>query len=89
MKKSKRERDVNSRAYQIVGIATGQLQEEVTKDNRNPHAVALGRLGGLRGGKARAKVLTRVQRVKIAKKAARARWGKKKNVVASEKRPKE
>jgi len=39
-------------------------------------AVALGRLGGLKGGKARAASLTPKRRVEIAKKAARARWGK-------------
>ncbi len=78
MKKPKRNRDTNLRAMQIVGIATGQIQETIPKDTRNPHAVALGRLGGLSGGKARAKVLTKAQRVKIAKKAARIRWEKKK-----------
>jgi len=39
-------------------------------------AVALGRLGGLKGGKARAAILTSARQVEIAKKAARARWGK-------------
>jgi len=47
-------------------------------DKRNPHAVALGKLGGLRGGHARAKSLTKLQRKKIAQKAAMARWTKKK-----------
>jgi hypothetical protein len=44
---------------------------------KNPAAVALGRLGGLKGGAARAKKLTKAQRSEIAKKAAQARWGKK------------
>lgn len=44
---------------------------------KNPHAQALGRLGGLKGGKARAEKLTKAQRAEIAKKAAAARWGKK------------
>ena len=43
---------------------------------KNPAAVALGRLGGLKGGKARAMMLTPARRVEIAKKAAMARWGK-------------
>ncbi len=43
---------------------------------KNPAAVALGRLGGLKGGKARAANLTPERRVEIAKKAALARWGK-------------
>lgn len=45
---------------------------------KNPHAVALGRLGGLKGGKARAKSLTPKRRKEIAKKAIKARWDKKK-----------
>ncbi|HEY4086986.1 MAG TPA: hypothetical protein VGM43_13655 [Bryobacteraceae bacterium] len=43
---------------------------------KNPHAVALGRLGGLKGGTARAAALTPRRRSKIATKAARARWDK-------------
>jgi len=43
---------------------------------KNPAAVALGRLGGLKGGKARAEKLTKKQRSEIAKKAAQARWKK-------------
>jgi hypothetical protein len=44
---------------------------------KNPAAVALGRLGGAKGGKARAAALTPEQRSEIAKKAAAARWAKK------------
>jgi hypothetical protein len=43
-------------------------------DLRNPHAVALGSMGGKKGGKARAKKLTASQRKQIARKAAKARW---------------
>ena len=43
---------------------------------KNPAAVSLGRLGGLKGGRARANNLTSERRVEIAKKAAKARWGK-------------
>ena len=46
-------------------------------DERNPAAVALGKLGASKGGKARAKKLTNEQRVEIARKAAKARWAKK------------
>jgi hypothetical protein len=42
---------------------------------KNPHAVALGKLGGAKGGTARAKALSPARRKEIAKKAARARWG--------------
>lgn len=60
-------------ASQIVQEATG---EELVprEDGKNPAAVALGRLGGLKGGKARASSLTPEQRIEIAKKAAQARW---------------
>jgi hypothetical protein len=45
---------------------------------KNPHAAALGRLGGLKGGRARADALSAEQRRLIARKAARARWRKRK-----------
>ena len=47
-----------------------------SSQGKNPAAVALSRLGGLKGGKARADKLTSARRVEIAKKAAQARWGK-------------
>lgn len=50
------------------------MQERSSK--KNVHAVALGRLGGKRGGKARAATLTSTRRVEIAKRATLARWGK-------------
>lgn len=59
----------------IGDIATGQIKDEV-EDGKNPAAVALGRLGGKKGGKARAKSLTAEQRSEIAKKAAAKRWQK-------------
>jgi hypothetical protein len=46
------------------------------KKSKNPHAVALGRLGGLKGGKARTGSLTGEQRRELARKAVRARWDK-------------
>jgi hypothetical protein len=45
---------------------------------KNPHAVALGRRGGLKGGKARTANLTNTQRRELARKAAWARWGRRK-----------
>jgi hypothetical protein len=45
-------------------------------DGKNPHAAALGRLGGVKGGRARAQSLTAKRRREIASRAARARWGK-------------
>jgi hypothetical protein len=46
---------------------------------KNPAAVALGRLGGLKGGKARAKKLTPERRREIAVQAVKARWARKKS----------
>ena len=45
-------------------------------NKKNPHAVALGRLGGLKGGKARMAALTAKQRRELARKAVLARWAK-------------
>jgi hypothetical protein len=70
---SKKPRDLNRLASAIVQEATSEAPEEPPND-KNPHAVALGRLGGLKGGPARAKKLTKKQRSEIAKKAAAARW---------------
>ena len=50
---------------------------EDKKNKKNPYAVALGRLGGLKGGPARANTLTAARRRQIAKKAANTRWRKK------------
>lgn len=78
MKKKKHPADINKLAKSIVDLATGEQPEE-EKSEKNPHAVALGRLGGKKGGKARAEKLTKEQRSEIAKKAAKARWSKKSN----------
>jgi hypothetical protein len=68
--------DINQLAKSIVDLATGNpiTEEPLTTDTKNPAAVALGRLGGLKGGKARAEKLSPQQRQEIAKKAAKARW---------------
>lgn len=71
----KRPRDANQLAKLIVDMATGEAPADtVTGDGKNPAAVALGRLGGLKGGKARAAKLSPKKRSEIAKKAARTRW---------------
>lgn len=81
MDKKKRPKDLAQLAYQIVKEATGQeVKEEPTPipaKEKNPAAVALGRLGGLKGGKARAEKLSAKKRKEIAKKAAKTRWGRK------------
>ena len=63
--------DVNQIAERIVEEATTEPKD---KPEKTPAAVALGRLGGLKGGKARAESLTANKRSDIAKKAAKARW---------------
>ena len=76
MAKSNRPKDANQLAKLIADIATGEIEDEATESEKNPAAVALGRLGGLKGGKARANSLTPEQRSEIAKKAAAKRWKK-------------
>jgi hypothetical protein len=60
-------KDLNQLAASIVGEATRE---------KNPAAVSLGRLGGLKGGPARAKRLSVEKRREIARKAASARWSR-------------
>ena len=72
----KRPRDPNVRAKLIVDLATGQVEDKDPDEGKNPHAVALGRLGGKKGGKARANALTAEERSRIARIAAQARWRK-------------
>lgn len=74
----KRPRDTNQLAHIIAQLATGELADVKTDDGKDPAAVALGRKGGLKGGRARADKLTKARRVAIAKKAARTRWPSKK-----------
>src|SRR5260364_349355 len=75
MNKPKRPRDPNQLAKLIVDIATGEaIPPENEPSKKNPVAVALGGLGGVKGGKARAEKLTPEQRSNIAKKAAKKRW---------------
>lgn len=73
----KRPRDTNALAHMIAMLATGELQDVKTDDGKDPAAVALGRKGGLKGGKARADKLSPAKRKAIAKTAAAARWRKK------------
>ncbi len=67
---------MNVLAWETVQIATGQMEKPVAPLEKNPAAVTLGRLGGLKGGAARAAALTPRKRSAIAKKAAAARWKK-------------
>jgi hypothetical protein len=69
-----KKRDFSQVAFEVVQQATGQTKPEPS--TKNPAAVALGRLGGLKGGKARASKMTADERKIAAIKAARARWQK-------------
>lgn len=68
-------RDPNQLAKAVVDFATGQREPDPPARPKDPAAVALGRKGGLKGGKARAASMTAEQRSDSARKAARARWG--------------
>jgi hypothetical protein len=63
--------NANQRSVMVARIATGEVEDKVTDDGKNPAAVTLGRMGG----KARAAGMTARKRKEIARKAAKARWG--------------
>ena len=74
-KRSSKPTDLNKRATAIVAQSVDPEDEgDDPYEGKNPHAVELGRLGGLKGGKARAAKLTPEERSEIARKAAKARW---------------
>ena len=85
-KKKKTRRDTAEIARSVVEQAIGEpltpreddesIDEQPEEDTRNPAAVALSKLGASKGGKARAEKLSKKRRSEIAKKAAKARWGK-------------
>lgn len=68
---------MNQLAKRIVDLSVGEATEEQPIEReKNPHAVALGRLGGQRGGRVRAERLSPAKRSEIARAAAKSRWGK-------------
>lgn len=72
---SKNKLDVNLLAKSIVDDSTAEkMLDKAVNEGKNPAAVLLGRLGGLKGGKARAEKLSVEERYNIAKKAAEIRW---------------
>jgi hypothetical protein len=79
---SKRPRDPNQLAYQVFLESIGEAPKydphaaKPADPTKNPNAVALGRLGGLKGGAARAAALSPKKRSQISAKAAKARWSK-------------
>lgn len=73
-KRSRKPADLNRLAAAIVDEATGDAPP--VDDGKDPAAVALGRRGGLRGGKARAERMSPAERSEAARHAAAARWSK-------------
>ena len=71
-KGEKRPADVIGNAVHVMKILTGEIEETIPDDGRDPAAKALGK----KGGAARAKSMTPQRRAEIAKNAAVKRWGK-------------
>lgn len=71
-RKAQPKRDGNQMAFDLIQ----RIIEKGEADGKNPLAVALGRMGGLKGGHARASKLTKAERSESARKAAKARWQK-------------
>ena len=73
-KRSSKAKDANETAFDALQQVISLSEEASQRQEKNPAAVALGRLGGLRGGRARAEALSASRRREIAKKAAAKRW---------------
>lgn len=71
------QKDTQQLARSVLDAIVPDAEPVAAPLQKNPAAVALGRLGGLKGGKARAAALSKKKRSEIAKKAAVARWAKK------------
>ena len=77
-KRSRTPKDPVKNALRVVESAIGEkLHPKPRKPRKNPHAVALGRKGGLKGGVVRAERLSPEKRSEIARMAAKSRWGNK------------
>lgn len=76
MSRSKKQPDVNVTAFNTLNAFIAKNDPKPAPE-KNPAAVALGRLGGLKGGPARAAALSKEERSAIGKKAAKARWAAK------------
>lgn len=74
-KRSSKQKDTQQLARSVLDAIVPDAEPAAAKPEKNPAAVALGRLGGLKGGKARAAKLLPAKRKAIAKKAAAKRWG--------------
>ncbi len=76
--RSSKDRDFAVNAFRVVEQSIGEHMDGTPlldpNEGKNPAAVALGKLGGKKGGKARAEKLSPAKRKAIARKAAKARW---------------
>lgn len=70
----RRPRDPNQLAKLIVDLSVGDAHDVDPRAGKDPVAIERGRLGGLKGGKARKKSLSKQRRKEIATRAAKARW---------------
>jgi len=75
MSKRPKNLDLNQLAKRIVDEAIGEIEPEPEIDEKKKAAIESGRLGGLKGGKARAEKLTPEERSAIARSASLRRWG--------------
>jgi len=75
-KRSSKQKDTQQLARSVLDAIVPDAEPAAAKPEKNPAAVALGRLGGLKGGAARAAKLSPAKRKAIAKKAATSRWRK-------------
>jgi len=73
-KRSSKQKDTQQLARSVLDAIVPDAEPKAEKPAKNPAAVALGRLGGLKGGRARADKLSPAKRKAIAKKAAAKRW---------------
>jgi len=77
--KKKLSRDTNQRAHQVARLLTGEAEPEAQEPKRSAvseYLAEIGRRGGLKGGKMRAKRLSPKRKKQIAKLAAETRWGR-------------
>ncbi|TAL80298.1 MAG: histone H1 [Beijerinckiaceae bacterium] len=71
-----RPRDPNQLAKLVIDIAIGEAKDSPKQASEDNPMASLGRIGGLKGGRARAEKLPAEKRVDIARQAAAARWRK-------------
>jgi len=76
-RRSSKQKDTQQLARHVLDTVVPDAEPAKPEKKKNPAAVALGRLGGKKGGKARAAKLTPARRKAIAKKAAESRWNAK------------